>query len=61
MDQSDLPGLFLDPLLRLLLQILSPKAEELLILLRGHNYRQAIHIESSMEKLQIVMQAGLLV
>lgn len=61
MDQSDLPGLFLDPLLRLLLQILSPKAEERLILLRGHNYRQAIRKGSLVEKLRIVMQAGLLV
>jgi len=60
MGQNDLLGLFQDPLLRLSLQKLSPKAVELLILLTEHSYHQAIHIESSMEKLQIVMLAGLL-
>ncbi len=60
MGQNDLLGLFQDPLLRLSLQILLPKAAEQLILLMEHNYHQAIRIESSVEKLQIVMLAGLL-
>jgi hypothetical protein len=60
MGQNDLLGLYLDPLLRLSLQILSPKAAEQLILLMEHNYHQAIRIESSKEKLQIVLLAGLL-